>query len=121
MKVKILIFMGILVLLAMPFSRAATAQQVRTPQPAAAPRTAKGSGVYLSERSMTTRLKSQNVELIGQIGGPVYAVDVQGDYAYIGVGPRLMVLAISSPDAPTVDGSTDVLPGIVRDVVVSGN
>ncbi len=34
----------------------------------------------------------QNVELVGQIGGATYVVDVQGNYAYIGVGQEFTVL-----------------------------
>jgi len=63
--------------------------------------------------------EAQNVELVGQIGGSTYAVAVQGDYAYIGVGPRLVILDISTPRSPSVIGQTDVLPDIVQDVVVA--
>ena len=63
----------------------------------------------------------QNVELVGQIGGVSYAVAVQGNYAYLGVGPRLVVLDISNPANPTVVGQTEVLPGVVQGVAVAGN
>jgi hypothetical protein len=45
---------------------------------------------------------AQNVELLGQIGGATYAIAVQGDYVYLGVGPRLMVMDVSSPANPTI-------------------
>ena len=32
---------------------------------------------------------AENVEFVGHIGGATWAVAVQGDYAYIGEGPRL--------------------------------
>jgi hypothetical protein len=35
-------------------------------------------------------------KLVGQIGGATYAVAVRELYAYIGVGPRLVVLNMSS-------------------------
>jgi hypothetical protein len=63
---------------------------------------------------------SQNVELVGQIGGPTYAVAVQDHYAYIGVGAKLVVLDISDPENPIVTGQTGMLPEIVQDVVISG-
>lgn len=63
---------------------------------------------------------AHNVELVGHIGGATYTVAMQGNYAYIGVGPRLVILDISNPASPTVVGETSPLPGIVRDVVVSG-
>jgi hypothetical protein len=39
-------------------------------------------------------------ELIGQIGGPAYTVALQGDYAYIGAGQRLLILDVSDPSLP---------------------
>ncbi|MFN3929222.1 MAG: carboxypeptidase regulatory-like domain-containing protein, partial [Thermoflexus sp.] len=61
------------------------------------------------------------VELVGQIGGAVKAVAVRGGYAYIGVGPRLVILDISNPAQPAVIGQTAVLPGVVADVAVAGS
>ena len=46
----------------------------------------------------------ENVQLVGQIGGASYAVAVQGNHAYVGVGPRVIVLDISTPDSLTVVG-----------------
>jgi len=62
-----------------------------------------------------------NVELVGQIGGATNAVAVQGHYAYLGVGPRLVVLDISNPANSTVVGQTEVMPGCVGGVAVAGN
>ena len=62
-----------------------------------------------------------DVELVGQIGGCTRAVALQGNYAYIGVGPRLVILNISDPAHPTMVGQTGVLPGIVSGVAVSGS
>jgi len=64
---------------------------------------------------------SVGVELVGQIGGSTYAVAVQGDYAYIGAGPRLVILDISTPSSPSVVGQTDVLPEVVGGVAVDGD
>jgi len=60
------------------------------------------------------------VELVGQIGGTISAVAVEGSYAYVGVGPRLVVLDISDPTHPAFVGQTGVLPGIA-DVAVSAS
>ncbi|HOU13283.1 MAG TPA: hypothetical protein PKZ84_09195 [Anaerolineae bacterium] len=62
-----------------------------------------------------------DVQLVGQFGGASYAVAVQGDYAYVGVGPRLAVLDVSDPLLISLAGQTDVLPTIVGDVAVAGN
>lgn len=59
-----------------------------------------------------------NVELVGQIGGESKALAVQGQYTYLGVGPRLVVLDTSNPRAPRAVGQSDVLPGVVSGVVL---
>ena len=41
------------------------------------------------------------LELMGQLRGSTYAVHVVGDYAYIGEGPRLVIVDISDPANPT--------------------
>jgi len=61
------------------------------------------------------------LEVVGQIGGGTYAVAVQGNYAYIGVGPRLVILDVSDPSAPIVVGQTDVMPDVLRDIAVVGS
>ena len=65
--------------------------------------------------------QSSNVQFVGQIGGKTYAAAVQGNYAYVGVGPRLVILNISNLANPVVVGQTGVLPGFVVDVAVAGN
>lgn len=65
---------------------------------------------------------AENVEFVGQIGGTgIRTVTAQGNYAYIGVGPRLVVLDISDPASPTVVGRTIPLRGIVLDIAVDGD
>ena len=66
-------------------------------------------------------LANNGVELVGHIGGETYAVFMQEDYAYIGVGPRLTILDISNPVSPTVVGKTAPLSGLVQDVYVTGS
>lgn len=55
-----------------------------------------------------------DVKLAGQIGGSTNAMAVEGNRAYVGVGPRLVILDVSEPWQPTFLGQTGVLPGIVR-------
>jgi len=66
-------------------------------------------------------METYNVELLGQIGGPTYAVAVQGTIAYMGVGRRLVVLDVSTPAEPLWLGQTAILPGGVGDIVVVGS
>jgi hypothetical protein len=57
---------------------------------------------------------------VGQIGGPTRAVAVQGHYAYVGVGLRLVVLDVSDPAELREVGVTRPFPHFVEDVAVSG-
>ena len=61
------------------------------------------------------------LDLVAQLGGTTYAVHVVGDYAYVGEGPRLVILNISDPANPAEVGRTDVLPGVVHGVHVVGD
>ncbi len=63
----------------------------------------------------------ENLEFVGQIGGPSFAVAVEGNYAYVGVGPRLVILDILDSANPTVVGQTEVLPSIVQSVAIVGS
>lgn len=60
------------------------------------------------------------LHVVGQIGGASYAVAVQGNYAYLGVGPRLVVLDVSDPAQPRPVGQTAMMPETVQDVHMSG-
>ncbi len=59
-------------------------------------------------------------QTVGQIGGPTQAVAIKGNYAYLGVGPRLIVLDVSDPTAPREVGGSAPFSGAVQDVAVSG-
>ena len=62
-----------------------------------------------------------DAELAGEMAiGLINAVAVQGNHAYVGVGPRLVVLDVSDPAAPTVVSQTTVFPGTVQDIYVAG-
>lgn len=58
----------------------------------------------------------QDVELVAQIGGAMYGVAVGDGWAYLGRGPRLLVLRVTGPAHPALVGQTEVLPAMVRDV-----
>jgi hypothetical protein len=62
---------------------------------------------------------SENMALVGQVGGVSRAVAVAGDIAYLGVGPRLVALDVSNPAAPVLLGRSAVLPGVINAVVVT--
>jgi len=62
-----------------------------------------------------------HVELVGHIGGKCNAVALQGEYAYVGVGPRLIILDASNPLHVYLVGKTRPLPGVVRGIFVAGS
>jgi hypothetical protein len=66
------------------------------------------------------RERSSSWQMVGQVGGPTQAVAVQGDYAYVGIGLRLVVLDVSQPITPTEIGSTTPFSDFVESLVVSG-
>jgi len=78
------------------------------------------SGLSLAEPHRA-QAQTGSLDLIGQIGGATYAVFVQGNYAYIGVGPRLVILDMTNPAHPTKVGESPVLPDIVQGITVSDN
>lgn len=79
---------------------------------------ARGTGSHRHAARITAA--TGGLELAGQIGGSVFAVEVQGSYAYIGVGFRLIILDISNPTQPRQVGQM-LLPGIIRQITVAGN
>ena len=62
-----------------------------------------------------------DLDLVHQFGGQSFAVAVEGSTAYLGVGPRLIALDITDPNAPRLIGQSDVLPGVVQDIVIANN
>jgi hypothetical protein len=64
--------------------------------------------------------QSTGWEAIGQAGGPMQGIAVQGNYAYVGVGPRLIVVDISNPANPHPVGATAPFDYFVQGVTVSG-
>lgn len=64
--------------------------------------------------------QSANWGAIGQTGGPTQGIAVQGNYAYIGVGSRLVVVDITDPVNPHPIGATAPFDYFVQGVTVSG-
>ena len=62
---------------------------------------------------------AEDMQLVGQFGGASYAVALQGTYAYVGVGPRLVVLDVSDPSTPFEVGFYDT-EGSAYSVAVAG-
>ena len=65
--------------------------------------------------------QSQHVRLVDILGGYMGGVTVQGNYAYIGVGYRFIILDVSDPAQPAVVGQSGLLLDSVRDIVAAGS
>lgn len=63
------------------------------------------------------------LEIVGQIGGATWAVAVDpgAQRAYLGLGPRLLIVDVSNPERPTVLGQSAVLPDVVMGIAVDGD
>ena len=114
MKAKIFTIITLVVVFSLALSGGATA---RVENEAGLAPSAIPDGVF---QQMTTR-QAQHVSFVSQIGGSPYAEAVQGDYAYVAIGPRLAILDVSDPTQPTRAGQTAVLPDVVSGVAVDGN
>jgi len=64
---------------------------------------------------------SNELSLIGQVGGPTTCLALSGSHAYLGVGLKIIVLDISNPAAPKEVGATEALPDFVTEVKTDGN
>ena len=84
-----------------------------------------GTPIDLRAQTPTTAPASLSlIHLVGQLGGVSRAVAVQGNYVYVGVGPRLAILkldTLAGPGNPLFVGQTAVLPGIVESVAVQSD
>jgi hypothetical protein len=59
------------------------------------------------------------LDLVGQIAGPADAVAVQGNYAYVGAGPRLAIVNVSNPAQPAIVGQTEALGATIAAIAVT--
>ncbi len=64
--------------------------------------------------------ESVTLDLVGQVGGQVQDVEVEGDYAYLGVGPRVLVFNIADPANFMLVGQTDIFTSNVSAIDVDG-
>ena len=65
--------------------------------------------------------QAENIKLVSWIGGRLSDVVVQGDYVYMAVGPRVVVLDVFDPAHPAVVGQTDALRGNVSAIAIQNS
>ena len=81
----------------------------------------RASSEILPTAQTAAPIKSQqDMAPIGQVGGMIYVSEVQGIYAYIGIGTRLVIWDITNPAQPVAVGQSDILSGVVRDIELAG-
>lgn len=59
--------------------------------------------------------------IVDQWGGTPQSMALEGTTAYIGFGPRLLVVDVGDPSAPRLLGQSDILPDLIRGVDVAGD
>ncbi|MBN2462464.1 MAG: hypothetical protein JXB43_02560 [Dehalococcoidia bacterium] len=67
---------------------------------------------------LPSNAETETFEVISQIGGPTQAVAIQGNYTYIGVGPRLVILDVANPSNLREVGSTLPFGGLVESITL---
>lgn len=60
-------------------------------------------------------------EMLAHEGGEVRSVAVDGNIAYVGLGPRLVALDVSNPGSPRQIGRSAALPGLVDALVLAND
>lgn len=71
-------------------------------------------------RNETHGRRAAGVRVVGQIGGRTEAVFVNGRYAYVGVGPRVVIFDVADPAHLVIAGQSVPLDGIVENLQVVG-
>jgi hypothetical protein len=69
----------------------------------------------------TAREAAWNVDLVAQVGGVTADVAVQGGYAYLAIGSRLMIVDVTDPAQPVLVGQTRILADSIVAVTVAGD
>jgi len=72
-------------------------------------------------RSAEVSVEPPSLEALDQVGGLAVALAVEADRAYVGAGPRVLILDVSNAESPLLVGRSQVLPGEVRDIALSPN
>src|SRR5262249_23271211 len=105
----------------LPFVPAASLSGAPTPTPGGSPTATPTPGSITCLSATSLRTASSSLTTVGQLGGTMSNVVVQGNYAYVGVGPSLAIIDVSNPAQLTLVGQSTPLRGAVVRVAVAGN
>lgn len=96
-----------------------TSSPTTTPRPTITPTTTPNPCLPAPNASRA-RIASSSLNQVGQLGGAAQGIAVQGNYAYLGVGPNLWVIDVSNPAQPTLVGQSAQLRGAIQGVAING-
>jgi len=74
----------------------------------------------LTPSATTQFIPGVEVQIAAQVGGEVTDIEINGAYAYLAVGPRLVVMDLSNPDILQVAAMSDLLPGLGKALAMEG-
>lgn len=80
-----------------------------------------GAHEFLEQPEYQAEDDQAALEIIDQVGGISSALAIEGDQAYLGIGPRLTVFDISDPTNPRLVGRSHALIDVVTDITVDGD
>ncbi len=72
-------------------------------------------------RSSLATATPRMLRLVGQWGGGVQALAIDGDRLWVGIGPRLIGLSLAGAGAPRLEVISDILPAQALAIAVSGD
>lgn len=61
------------------------------------------------------------IDLVGHWGGRTYVTKVRADLAYVGIGPRLVIIDVHDPTRPVRIGETEPLGHVISDIALEGS
>ena len=97
-----------------PLEESAINQHVTTQPPTT-------TAIVTPTPSATTQfLPGVEVQIAAQVGGEVTDIEINGTYAYLSVGPRLVVMDMSNPEILQVATMSDLLPGLGKALAIEG-
>lgn len=110
MKTRIVLIV-VLAVMTVSLNVAVSAQNLDTPHDA-----------HISSEGLAASVSAElQLELVKLVGGSTWDIVVNGNLAYMGIGPRLAVVNISQPESPVLVGNIGPLPGVVENIEVLGN